>query len=162
MAGATESEPLLHVVLYQPDIPQNAGNIGRSCVAVGAKLWFVRPLGFRLDDRYLRRAGMDYWEQVDWEAVDDWDALLERLPTANRWFFTKTATRPYTSVEYQRGDVMVFGSEAQGLPAELLAREPDRALRIPVRPSVRRLNLSNAVAVAAYEALRQHQGDHIE
>ena len=152
-----KNEPFLHVVLHQPEIPHNTGSVGRTCVAAGAKLWLVRPLGFRIDDYHLRRAGLDYWQHLEWEAVDNWDTLLERLPTGNPWFFTKTAEKSYTSVEYQRGDVLVFGSEAQGLPAELLAREPSRALRIPIRSQVRSLNLSNAVAVAVYEAIRQNQ-----
>jgi tRNA (cytidine/uridine-2'-O-)-methyltransferase len=147
--------PLLHIVLYQPEIPQNTGNIGRSCVAVGAKLWLVRPLGFRLGEHRLRRAGLDYWQHLDWEVVDDWEALRERLPVPEPWLFSKTATRLYTDVRYQRGDALVFGSETQGLPASLLAAKPDRALRIPMRSQARSLNLACSVAVAAYEALRQ-------
>jgi len=151
-------EPLLNVVLYQPEIPHNTGSVGRTCVAVGAKLWLVRPLGFRIDDYYLRRAGLDYWEHLEWEIVDDWPALVQRLSaTACRepWFFTKTATRLYTSVGFECGDVFVFGGESQGLPPSLLKVNRDRALLIPIRSDVRSLNLSNSVAIAAYEALRQ-------
>ena len=89
----SRAEPLLHVVLHQPDIPQNTGNIGRTCVAVGAKLWLVRPLGFRLDEKHLRRAGMDYWQHLDWEAVEDWAELTRRLAGRTFWYLTKTATR---------------------------------------------------------------------
>jgi tRNA (cytidine/uridine-2'-O-)-methyltransferase len=148
-------EPQLHVVLYQPEIPYNTGSVGRTCVAVGAKLWLVRPLGFRVDDYYLRRAGLDYWERLAWQVVDHWDEVEHAIPTGGRWFFTKKAQRPYLDARYQRGDVLVFGSESSGLPAALLAERPESQLRIPTRSDVRSLNLSNAVAVAAYEALRQ-------
>jgi tRNA (cytidine/uridine-2'-O-)-methyltransferase len=148
-------EPLWHVVLHQPEIPYNTGSVGRTCVAVGAKLWLVRPLGFRLDDYYLRRAGLDYWEDLEYEVVDDWAALVARLPTAEPYFFTKTATRPYTDVLYAPGDVLVFGSESRGLPASLLEPNRPRALVVPIRPAARSLNLSNTVAIALFEAQRQ-------
>jgi tRNA (cytidine/uridine-2'-O-)-methyltransferase len=148
-------EPRFHIVLFQPEIPQNAGNVGRTCVAVGAKLWLVRPLGFRLDAKHLRRAGLDYWEHLDWEVADDWDALRARLPGDDYWYFTKSAVRPYTAAAFRTGDVLVFGRETQGLPPTLLAPHPDRTLRIPTRPQVRSLNLACAVGVAVYEAVRQ-------
>jgi len=148
--------PRLHIVLHQPEIPPNTGAVGRTCVAVGAKLWLVRPLGFRLDAKLLRRAGLDYWQHLEWEAVDDWQALRQRLADNRFWFFSKTARREYTDVAFQPGDVLVFGSETRGLPPSLL--EPSESLlRIPIRDDVRSLNLSCAVAVAAYEALRQWQ-----
>lgn len=147
--------PALHIVLYQPEIPQNAGNIGRTCVALGAKLWLVRPLGFRMDERHLRRAGLDYWQHLDWEVVDDWAALRQRLPEREPWLFTKTAERLYTTAAFRTGDVLVFGSETQGLPLSLLEAADDRTLRIPMREAARSLNLACAVAVAAYEARRQ-------
>jgi tRNA (cytidine/uridine-2'-O-)-methyltransferase len=150
---------VFHVVLHQPEIPQNTGSVGRTCVAVGAKLWLVRPLGFCVDDRSLRRAGLDYWKHLDWEVADDWDAAVEQLAPARFWFFTKRATRSYAETQYQRGDVLVFGSETQGLPDSLLEDPRGVAVRIPILPAVRSLNLSNAVAVALYEALRQHSFD---
>ena len=154
-------QPQLHIVLYQPEIPYNTGSVGRTCVAVGAKLWLVRPLGFRIDDYYLRRAGLDYWEHLEWEAVDDWAALVARLkaelPATEPWFFTKTATREYTNVAFQQADIFVFGGESNGLPPSLLEANRERTLRIPIRPEVRSLNLSNSVAIVAYEALRQWQ-----
>ena len=147
--------PRLHIVLYQPEIPHNTGSVGRTCVAVGAKLWLVRPLGFRIDDYHLRRAGLDYWQYLQWQVVDDWQQLQAELPTDRFWHFTKTATRLFTTADFQVPDVLVFGSESKGLPAELLAEKAERNLRIPTRSTVRSLNLSNSVAVACYEALRQ-------
>ena len=151
-------EPCLHVVLHEPEIPPNTGNIGRTCVAIGAKLWLVKPLGFSLDDYYLRRAGLDYWEHLEWEAVNSWQDLLGRLPQEPTWLFSARSTRLYTSVEYRRGDVVVFGSETRGLPKELLEAHADKALTIPSRPAVRSLNLSNAAAIVCYEAIRQWGG----
>jgi tRNA (cytidine/uridine-2'-O-)-methyltransferase len=148
-------EPLLHVVLFQPEIAYNTGSVGRTSAAVGAKLWLVRPLGFRIDDTHLRRAGMDYWQHLAWQAVDDWDALVAALPGSRRWLFTKKAERSYLDVAYRQGDVLVFGRESTGLPGGLLAAHAESQLRIPVRPEVRSLNLSNSVAVAIYEASRQ-------
>jgi len=152
-------EPLLHVVLYQPEIPPNTGNIGRTCVAVGAKLWLVKPLGFQIDEKQLRRAGLDYWPHLEWEAVENWDELAARLadPLAcqRAWFFTKTASRLYTTATYEKGDILVFGSEANGLPPELLQRHQEHALRIPMRQQVRSLNLSATAAAVIYEAVRQ-------
>ncbi len=151
------ADPVLHVVLYQPEIPANAGAIGRTCVAVGAKLWLVRPLGFRLNDRHLRRAGLDYWQRLDWEAVDHWDHLVRRLGDAARrpWLITKTAPRVYRDARFAAGDAFVFGSESQGLPASLLAAHAARTLRIPMRKHARSLNLSVSVGIVVYEALRQ-------
>jgi tRNA (cytidine/uridine-2'-O-)-methyltransferase len=150
-------DPILHIVLHQPEIPYNTGSIGRTCVAVGAKLWLVRPLGFRVDDYYLRRAGLDYWEHLEWQVVDNWQDMQAALPHCRFWLFTKKAERFYTDVAFERSDVLVFGSESSGLPDALLNDYADAQLRIPTRSDVRSLNLSNAVAVASYEALRQWQ-----
>lgn len=149
------SGPKLNVVLHQPEIPQNTGNVARTCVAIGAKLWLVRPLGFRLEDRYLKRAGLDYWQYLDWTVIDDWPPQSSSSPTNAYWYFSKSATQFYTQARYQRGDFLVFGSETRGLPASMWQANPSQALRIPTSNQVRSLNLSNAVAVAAYEALRQ-------
>ena len=148
-------EPLLHIVLHQPEIPHNTGAVGRTCVATGCKLWLVRPLGFRVDDYYLRRAGLDYWEHLEWDVVDDWAALTAQLGPRVPYLFSKSAARSYLDASYQPGDVLVFGSESAGLPATITAVHQDRLLRIPIRPQVRSLNLSNAVAVAVFEAQRQ-------
>ncbi len=153
--GRVNYEPLLHIVLHQPEIPQNTGNIGRTCVALGAKLWLVRPLGFRLDERSLKRAGLDYWRHLDWQAVDHWPALCEQLDPAQMWFFTKFAERNYTSASFERGSVLVFGSETSGLPPTIREAFEARCLRIPCRDDVRSLNLSVSAAVAGYEAARQ-------
>ena len=147
--------PRLHIVLYQPEIPYNAGSVGRTCVAVGAKLWMVRPLGFRVDDYYLRRAGLDYWEHLNWEAVDDWAALVKHLGDHRFWFLTKHARRSYTDIAYEEGDVLVFGRESSGLPEEIMRTSPEAHLLVPMRPEVRCLNVSNTVAIVTYEALRQ-------
>ncbi len=155
--GTTIGHPQLHVVLHEPEIPHNTGSVGRTCVAVGAKLWLVRPLGFRIDDKHLRRAGMDYWQHLNWQAVDSWPQLLDHLPQERMWFFSKFATKSYTDVEIQSEDVLVFGSESQGLPSRWRDEQPDRFVRIPIRPAARSLNLSNAVAVAAFEAQRQRE-----
>ncbi|MEZ6072138.1 MAG: tRNA (cytidine(34)-2'-O)-methyltransferase [Pirellulales bacterium] len=148
-------EPAFHVVLHQPEIPHNTGSVGRTCLAVGAKLWLVRPLGFRVDDYYLRRAGLDYWQHLNWQVVDDWASLTAELPDRRFWLLTKKAARAYTDVRYERGDVFVFGPESAGLPDALLGEYADHTLRIPVREQVRSLNLSNAAAVVLYEAVRQ-------
>jgi len=122
-------------------------------------LWLVRPLGFRLEDRRLRRAGLDYWQHLDWEVVDDWAALADRLAGCPLWFFTKRAARVYTEVAFEPGDGLVFGGESAGLPGGLLEKHPDRCLRIPIKAEARSLNLAVSVAVAAYEARRQCRPD---
>jgi len=150
-------EPRLHVVLHQPEIAYNTGSVGRTCVATHAKLWLVRPLGFRVDDYYLRRAGLDYWEQLEWEVADDWQALAAALPAKRKWLFTKFAERSFWDIEFEPGDALVFGSESAGLPESLHREHADSLLRIPTSDDVRSLNLSNSVAIAVYEALRQWQ-----
>ena len=145
------------------EIPQNTGNIGRTCLALGAKLWLIRPLGFRIDEHNLRRAGLDYWEHLQWQTVPDWELWAQTLDMQQTWLFTKTATKSYTDVAYQPGDTLVFGSESQGLPPTLMKKHPDRLVGIPIREPVRRLNLSTAVAIAGFEAQRQwRQRERIE
>ncbi len=151
-------EPFLHVVLYQPDIPQNTGNIGRTCVAVGAKLWLIRPLGFRLDGKQLRRAGMDYWGHLNWEVVDSWSEVLRRLTGKNFWCITKFAKRTVWEAEFQEGDILLFGSETRGLPQGILDERLSRNLKLPMRHEVRSLNLASTVNTVAYEAVRQLGG----
>lgn len=159
--------PILNIVLHQPEIPGNTGAVGRTCVALGAKLWLVRPLGFRIDEKTLRRAGLDYWQHLEWEVADHWDDLMAKLPPTSCWFFSRFATRSYTSVDYQVGDTLVFGSETAGLPKTItdaasgLAADSstgvaaDRLLRIPTTDKVRSLNLATSVGIAAFECARQ-------
>jgi tRNA (cytidine/uridine-2'-O-)-methyltransferase len=152
------SSPRLNVVLVQPEIALNTGAIGRTCVAAGAMLWLVRPLGFHLDDRHLRRAGLDYWEHLTWRVVDRLDEVETALGRDRLWSYSTKATRSYTEVSYQPGDALIFGPESRGLPHHWLTDRPDRAVRIPMRPEARSLNLANAVAVAVFEAVRQLGG----
>ena len=145
----------MNLVLHQPEIPQNAGNIARTAVALNAKLWLIRPLGFRLDDKHMRRSGLDYWSHLQIEILDDWQQFVTRVGLERCWFFTKSADTLYTSVEYRPDDYLVFGSETRGLPHSILEAQSERSVRIPISDHVRSLNLSNAVAIAGYEALRQ-------
>jgi tRNA (cytidine/uridine-2'-O-)-methyltransferase len=146
----------LHVVLVEPEIAANTGAIGRTCVAVGARLWLVRPLGFRLDDRRRRRAGLDYWEHLSYRIVDSLGEAAEAIGRDRLWSFTTKAARPYTDARFAPGDALVFGPESRGLSPTWLADQPaERLLRIPMRPQARSLNLANAAAVALYEAVRQ-------
>jgi len=146
------SDPPLHVVLYQPEIPQNTGNIGRTCVALGAKLWIVRPAGFRLDASQLKRAGLDYWQHLEWEAVDNWEQLVEAIPGARFWLLTKFGERSYHSAPFARGDVLVFGRETSGLPDKLREEYSERLLTIPMPGPVRSLNLATAAGIVMYAA----------
>lgn len=155
---AQPETPWLHIALYQPEIPQNTGNIGRTCVALGAKLWLIRPTGFRLDEKQLRRAGMDYWQHLQWEAVDDWSHFLARIQPSRLWIVTKFGKTPYHECGFQRGDAIVFGSESAGLPPSIHAQFEERALSIPMRPEARSLNLANAVSIVGYDLLRRNPG----
>ena len=144
-----------HVILVEPEISGNTGAVGRSCVAAGAMLWMVRPLGFLLDDRRIRRAGLDYWPHLDWRVVDHLDEVVEALGRDRLWSFSTKASRPYTGVSYRPGDGLIFGPESRGLPQSWLDAQADRAVRIPIRPEARSLNLANAVSIGLFEALRQ-------
>lgn len=148
----------LHLILVEPEIAANTGAIGRTCVALGARLWLVRPLGFRLDDRHRRRAGLDYWEHLSLSVVDGFDEVVAALGAERLWLFTTKARRLYTEAAFRPGDGLVFGAESRGLPAMLLAMHAEQTLRIPMRPEARSLNLANAAAVGAYEAVRQLGG----
>lgn len=147
---------LLHVALYKPEIHPNAGNIARLCAANGLPLHFVGDLGFRIDERSVRRAGLDYWPFVDHRREAGLDELKSALPESRLFFFSARANRLYTEVEYRLGDCLVFGPESSGFPEELLRENRENCLRIPMRTSnVRSLNLATAVGIAVYEALRQ-------
>jgi tRNA (cytidine/uridine-2'-O-)-methyltransferase len=147
---------MIHIALFKPEIHPNTGNIARLCAANGLPLHLVGRLGFRIDDRSVRRAGLEYWPHVDLRREKDLEELKSGIPDARFFYFSSHAERLYTDVQYQPGDCLVFGSESQGLPQELLQNNREFALTIPMRTShVRCLNLSSAVAIAAYEALRQ-------
>lgn len=146
---------MIHVVLVEPEIPQNTGNIARTCAATGARLHLVRPLGFSLDDRYLKRAGLDYWPLAQVSVHDDFPALAGALAGVPFFFFTTKGARPYTLYDYPPDAALVFGRETKGLPEALLKKYPGQCARIPMVEAARSLNLSNSVAVAVYEVLRQ-------
>ena len=145
----------MHIVLVNPEIPQNTGNIARTCAATGAKLHLIRPLGFELSDRNLKRAGLDYWNMMEYRVYDHFDDLLVKYPAARMHFLTTKAMIRYTDAAFQADDFLVFGCETRGLPESLLAKAYDRCVRIPMVEGARSLNLSNAVAVVLFEALRQ-------
>lgn len=147
----------MHIVLYQPEIPQNTGNIARTCAATGATLHLIKPLGFSLEDKYLKRAGLDYWRMMQYHVYENFDELLERYPNAHMHFLSTKAPRGYTETAYGEEDFLVFGCETRGLPESLLARVYERCVRIPMVADARSLNLSNSVAIVLYEALRQQE-----
>ena len=145
----------LNIVLYEPEIPSNTGNIGRTCVATGTRLHLIEPLGFRLNEKTVRRAGMDYWEHLDVTRYDDWTDFLERNPGAKIYMATTKAKHVYTEVSYEPDCYIMFGKESAGIPEEILVRHPDECIRIPMLGATRSLNLANSVAIVLYEALRQ-------
>jgi tRNA (cytidine/uridine-2'-O-)-methyltransferase len=146
---------VFNVVLIEPEIPPNTGNVGRLCLATGSVLHLVKPFGFSLDDRQLKRAGLDYWSEVDLKIWDSWDELRRAHPTDARYYFLTTKTkRAYHGVRFQPGDFLVFGRETKGLPESLLAANTDRCITIPMQ-SARSLNLATAVAIVLFEAVRQ-------
>lgn len=146
---------MFNIVLVEPEIPQNAGNIARTCAATGSRLHMVRPFGFEISDKYLKRAGLDYWHLVDISYYDSFDELREKFPASRFFYFTTKGRRRHSDETFRDGDFLVFGKETKGLPEELLLRHPGECLRIPMFSEARSLNLSNSVAVAVYEALRQ-------
>ena len=149
---------MFNVVLVEPEIPPNTGNIGRLCLATQSTLHLVRPFGFALDDRQLRRAGLDYWDEVPLQLWDSFDALQHAQTAVARYFFLTTkAQRPYHSVNFRKGDFLVFGRETKGLPMELLSANADNCVTIPMH-GTRSLNLATSVAIVLFEAVRQQQG----
>ena len=146
---------MFNIVLVQPEIPQNAGNIARTCAATGTRLHMVRPLGFEVTDKYLKRAGLDYWNLVEIFYYDSFEELQAQNPDARFFYFTTKGRHRHSDVQFQDGDFLVFGKETKGLPEELLMQNEETCLRIPMREAARSLNLGNSVAIALYEALRQ-------
>ena len=145
----------LNIVLYSPEIPQNTGNISRTCAVTGARLHIIRPIGFEISDRTLKRAGLDYWDKLDVTYYDGYEDFLNKNEGAQLFFFTAKGRHCYADIVYPDGAYLVFGRESVGLPEELIQANADRTVRIPMLKALRCLNLSNSVAVAAYEALRQ-------
>ncbi len=147
----------LHVVLHQPEIPQNTGSIARTCAVIGAKLHLIKPLGFSTEDRYLKRAGLDYWHLVDVIYHDSLEELFNLYPDGSFSFLTKRAAQSYDKIHFNGDIFLIFGNETKGLPKSLLSQNKDRCFRIPMVREARSLNLSNAVAIVVYEVLRQHE-----
>ncbi len=147
---------MISIVLVEPEIPENTGNISRTCACTGMPLYLIGKLGFEITQSRVKRAGLDYWDKLHVEHLPDLSALTDRFGEEKFYYFSSKATRLYTDVAYPEDAFLVFGKETKGLPPELVSAHPDRALRIPMRPMLRCLNLSNSVAVAAYEALRQY------
>ncbi len=147
--------PTLNIVLVEPQIPQNTGNIARTCAATGARLHLVEPMGFRVDDKKLKRAGLDYWYLLDITYYDSWADFLEKNPDARCFFFTTKGRSLYSGKQYPDNAYLVFGREDAGLPETLLRQHPDDCVRLPMREEARSLNLSNTVAIGVYEVLRQ-------
>ena len=144
------------MVLFEPEIPPNTGSVARLCAATLTPLHLIEPLGFKIDDKHLKRAGLDYWEFVDLRVHKSWNDFVASARPHRLWFFSKRAVKSYTTAEYSSDDFLVFGPETRGLPQQLLDAEPDVALRIPMMGTgVRSLNLSNAVSIVLYEGLRQ-------
>lgn len=146
--------PKINVALYEPEIPQNTGNIARLCACCGADLYLVGKLGFALTDKYTKRAGLDYWDSVNIKRINSLEELQEKFPQANFYYLTTKSKKLYTDVEYKEGDFVVFGPESRGLPQEYVTR--DTAVTIPMIEGQRSLNLSNSVAITVYEAIRQN------
>ena len=145
----------MNIILHQPEIPQNTGNIGRTCVATGSSLHLIEPLGFRLDEKAIKRAGMDYWQHLDVHRYMNFAEFKEKNPDAKIWMATTKAKHTYTEVEFGPNDFIMFGKESAGIPEEILVDYEDTCIRIPMLPEIRSLNLSNSVAIVLYEALRQ-------
>ena len=151
--------PHINIVLHEPEIPQNTGNIARTCAATGASLHLIRPMGFTVDDKKLKRAGLDYWDKLDITYYDGLADFYDKNPDAKIYYFTTKGQHLYTDVAYPEEVYIMFGKESAGLPEELLQKNPDTCVRIPMRETLRSLNLSNAVAIAVYEVFRQRNFD---
>lgn len=146
---------MIHLVLVEPEIPANTGNVARTCAVTGAQLHLIRPLGFSIDDKQLKRAGLDYWHLLNVQIHDSLDDFFRAHPDGPYYYLSTKAKNTYTDVEYPENVYFLFGKETKGLPEEIIRKNPDTAIRIPMRAEARSLNLSNSVAIVAYEALRQ-------
>ena len=146
----------IHIVLFEPEIPQNTGNIARTCAATGSSLHLIKPLGFAIDDRSLKRAGLDYWDKLDVHVYENLDDFYAKNPEADVYYFSKKAHHVYSKIAYPKEVYLMFGKETKGIPEDELRRHEEKTLRMPMREGLRSLNLSNAVAIAVYEVLRQY------
>ncbi len=146
----------MNIVLLEPEIPQNTGNIGRTCCATGTKLHLIEPMGFRINEKNLRRAGMDYWQHLDVTIYDNYQDFLSKNPDAHIYMATTKGLNRYDSVRFKPDDYIMFGKESAGIPEEILVNNQENAIRIPMNPDIRSLNLANSVAIVLYEALRQN------
>ena len=153
---------MLNIVLYEPEIPANTGNIGRTCVATGTRLHLIEPLGFKLSEKHLRRAGMDYWKDLDVTTYMDYEDFLNRNPGAKIYMATTKGPNVYTEAHFEPDCYIMFGKESAGIPEEILMEHKENCVRIPMINDIRSLNLSNSVAIVLYEALRQNQFDHMQ
>lgn len=155
---------MLNIVLHEPEMPANTGNIGRTCVAAGARLHLIEPLGFKLNEKMLKRAGLDYWDKLDVTVYDDYADFLEKNPGAKIYMATTKAQKTYCDVSYEDDCYIMFGKESAGIPEEILVDNEETCIRIPMIGDIRSLNLSNSVAIVLYEALRQHNFEtmHLE
>ncbi len=152
----------LNIVLFEPEIPANTGNIGRTCVATGTRLHLIEPLGFQLNEKAIKRAGMDYWQELDVTRYINWQDFLAKNPQAKIYMATTKARHVYTEVSYEQDCYLMFGKESGGIPEEILKEYADSCVRIPMIGETRSLNLSNSVAILLYEALRQNQFEHMK
>ncbi len=146
---------MINIVLHEPEMPMNTGNIGRSCVAAGARLHLIEPMGFRINDKTVKRAGLDYWDKLDVTIYNDYEDFLNRNPNAKIYMATTKSRQTYVDVSYEEDCYIMFGKESAGIPEEILLDNKDTCIRIPMLPEIRSLNLSNSVAIVLYEALRQ-------
>lgn len=147
---------MINIVLHEPEMPANTGNIGRTCVALGARLHLIEPLGFRLDEKSLKRAGLDYWDKLDVTTYINFEDFLEKNPKAKIYMATTKSKQTYVDVTYEKDCYIMFGKESAGIPEEILLDYKKTSIRIPMYPEIRSLNLSNSVAIVAYEAMRQN------
>lgn len=152
----------LNIVLYEPEIPANTGNIGRTCVATGTRLHLIEPLGFRLNEKAIKRAGMDYWQDLDVTTYLNYDDFLQKNPNAKIYMATTKGLQTYTDVQYEEDCYIMFGKESAGIPEEILLENQETAIRIPMIGNIRSLNLGNSAAIVLYEALRQHHFAHMQ